>query len=97
MIFLLKRMVDRVLLVVGALGSLSASFSCPAHCGGSSVSSFLGGLGLGLFLGLISASLIFLWIWGNIHSSHPYPVASPPLSPVLRGPASRRLRGYVHE
>lgn len=56
---------------VSVFRDLSLSLSCPAHCGGSSVLSFLAGSGFGLCLGLL-IGLYCLWIssWGcNLESS----------------------------
>ncbi len=75
---------------VSVLRDLSASLACPAHCGGSSVLSFLAGLCCGLSVGLL-AGLYLLWI----SSLLPSPAPRPP-SPAPPGrPRRSRLSSYV--
>ena len=61
---------------VSVFRDLSLSLSCPAHCGGSSVLSFLAGSGFGLCLGLL-VGLYCLWIssWGLPSKPRPSPPA----------------------
>ena len=88
---------DRVLAVAGVLRDASWGLSCPFHCGGSWLVSFVAGVSVGLLLGfllslLIAYQLHLLWI------QRPSSVAAPSDSeslPLLRRRA--RLSAYLHE
>ncbi len=68
---------------------LSLSLSCPAHCGGSSVLSFVAGAGFGLCLGLL-LGLYFLWISSQVPLPKPFVPA-----PASQGrPRRSRLTAY---
>ena len=85
----LMQWVQSLVTGVSVLRDLSLSLSCPAHCGGSSVLSFVAGLCCGLSCGLL-CGLYILWI-----SSLRAPPAHNPPSPAPSRPRRSRLSTYL--
>ena len=88
--------VDRVLAFAGVLRDASWGLSCPFHCGGSWILSFVAGLSCGLLLGLALALGIcyhFHLVWTSPTSVPCPPAGIDPL--LLRRRA--RFSAYLHE
>ena len=88
--------VDRVFAFAGVLRDASWGLSCPFHCGGSWILSFVAGLSCGLLLGLALALGIcyhFHLVWTSPTSVPCPPAGTDPL--LLRRRA--RFSAYLHE
>ena len=86
---------DRVLQVLDFLAVASSSFSCPYHCGSSTLIPFLLGLLTGLAVGIAFCALAACWVFfGPLHSLQVPPARTFPAARVHLPP---RLRGYLHE
>ena len=88
--------IDRLLAVAGVLRETSWGLSCPFHCGGSWLVSFVAGLAIGILLGLFVAAVL-------CHYLHPIWTFAHPPSPVFVGSDPSQLRrrarfsAYLHE
>lgn len=92
-------LLDRAVSGLAVLRELSAGWSCPVHCGASSLPFFLSGFCLGFLSAFLLLSLLAVWIF---HHFQGFPASVPVDSPTV-GAASTvvrrrsRLSAYLHE